>query len=95
MSSKMIHNNNQSGKPYQNVIIVNDIFDSYIEYISLAKEILEEASNTRFILFNYPGQSHTIYDKQAEFKPTHFAAILDKLIYRLSSYPNQLNVIAA
>lgn len=57
----MIHNNNQVGKPYQNVFIVNDIFDSYIEYISMAKELLEEAKNTRIILFNYPGQSHTIY----------------------------------
>jgi hypothetical protein len=59
----------------------------------LAKEILEEVENTRFILFNYNGQSHTIYDKQADFKPTNFAAIIDKLIYRLSSSPNQLNII--
>jgi hypothetical protein len=38
----MIHNNNKTGKPYQNIVIVNDIFDSYIEFISMAKEILEE-----------------------------------------------------
>lgn len=91
----MIHNNNHVGKPYQNVVIVNDIFDSYIESIAMAKEVLEEAENTRFILFNYPGQSHTIYDKQADFKPNDFAAIIDKLIFRLSYHPSQLNIIAS
>lgn len=91
----MIHNNNQTGRPYQNVVIVNDIFDSYIEFISMAKEVLEEAENTRFILFNYPGQSHTIYDKLVEFKPSDFAGILDKLIYRLSYNASQLNIIAS
>jgi hypothetical protein len=91
----MIHNNNETGKPYQNIIIINDIFDSYIEYISMVKEILEEAINTRFILFNYHGQSHTIYDKQLDFKASDFATLIDKLIYRLSSYPNQLNIFQA
>jgi pimeloyl-ACP methyl ester carboxylesterase len=49
--------------------------------------------NTRFILFNYHGQSHTIYDKQLEFKPSDFSALIDKLFYRLSSYPSQLNIV--
>jgi pimeloyl-ACP methyl ester carboxylesterase len=44
-------------------------------------------------LFNYHGQSHTIYEKQSEFRPNDFAAILDKLLYRLSAFPNQLNII--
>jgi pimeloyl-ACP methyl ester carboxylesterase len=59
----------------------------------MVKELLEESDNTRFILFNYNGQSHTIYDKIAEFKPSDFSAIIDKLIYRVSSYPNQLNIV--
>jgi hypothetical protein len=59
----------------------------------MVKQLLEESANTRFILFNYNGQSHTIYDKQAEFKPTDFSAIIDKLIYRVSAYPNQLNIV--
>jgi len=57
----MVHNSNIPGQPYTNIFILNDIFDSYIEHIALAKEILDDAQNTRFILFNYPGQSHTIY----------------------------------
>ena len=61
----------------------------------MAKEVLEEAENTRFILFNYPGQSHTIYNKQSDFKPNDFAGMLDKLIYRLSYNASQLNIIAS
>jgi hypothetical protein len=40
ISSKMIHNNNIPNKPYKNIFIVNDIFDSFIEHISMAKELL-------------------------------------------------------
>ena len=64
----MIHNNNVSGKPYKNIIIIQDIFDSYIEHIAMSKELLDDLENTRFILFNYPGQSHTIYDKSGLFR---------------------------
>lgn len=38
----MIHNNNAIGKPYKNIIIVNDIFDSYIEHIAMSKELLDD-----------------------------------------------------
>lgn len=37
ISTKMIHNNNKAGVPYKNIVLVNDIFDSYIEYISMVK----------------------------------------------------------
>ena len=37
LSTSMVHHNNLPGKPYQNVFIFNDIFDSYIEFISLGK----------------------------------------------------------
>lgn len=55
---------------------------------------MEEAQNTRFILFNYHGQSHTIYDKAGSFQGSDFASILDKLLYRLGTYQNQLNIIS-
>ena len=87
ISSKMIHNGNNPTKPYQNMLVLHDIFDSYIELIATAKELLEEANNTRFILFNYPGQSHTIYQEEQFLNPTHLTTIIDKLLYRLSSNP--------
>jgi pimeloyl-ACP methyl ester carboxylesterase len=55
---------------------------------------LEDTRNTRFILFNYPGQSHTIYDKNTPLRASEISSIVDKLIYRLSSEPNQLNIIS-
>ena len=89
----MIHNNNVIGKPYKNIFIFQDIFDSYIEHISMTKELLDDLQNTRFILFNYPGQSHTIYDKNGQFRTTEFIAIVDKLLFRLATLPNQLGII--
>ena len=89
----MIHNGNNPSQPYQNIIVLHDIFDSYIEFIATAKEILEDCRNTRFILFNYPGQSHTIYQEEKLLRPTHLTTIIDKLLYRLSSEPQQMGVI--
>ena len=54
---------------------------------------MEEAQNTRIILFNYPGQSHTIYDKALPFRMAEISAIVDKLLFRLGSEHGQLNVI--
>lgn len=89
----MVHHNNIPGQPYQNVFILSDLFDSYIEYISMGKELLEDAQNTRIIMFNYPGQSHTIFDKNSQLRASEINSIIDKLIYRLSSEPNQLGII--
>lgn len=49
--------------------------------------------NKRVILFNYPGQSHTIYDSDSPFLTTDFNSLLDKLMYRLSGEKSQLGVI--
>ena len=61
ITSKMINGSASVGMNYENIIIINDIFDSFIEYIALAKDFLENSVNKRVILFNLPGQSHTIY----------------------------------
>jgi hypothetical protein len=57
----MINGTNSVGITYENIIIVNDIFDCFIEYISLVKDFLDDSVNKRVILFNFPGQSHSIY----------------------------------
>lgn len=62
ITTKMINGVNSVGVTYENIIVINDIFDCFIEYISLAKDMLENAVNKRVILFNYPGHSHTIYN---------------------------------
>ena len=65
LSTKVVNPENiKSDTSYENIFIIHDLFDSFIEHIALAKELLEEENcfNKRFILFNYPGQSHTIYN---------------------------------
>ena len=52
----MINGKNAVNIPYENIIICQDIFDSFIEYIPLVKDILDSAVNKRVILFNYPGK---------------------------------------
>ena len=88
--------NLRSGSPHENIIIINDIFDSFIEHISMAKQILEEDGvyNKRIILFNYPGQSHTIYN-QTKIHPysLYFTEIIDKILFRLSGHKGQLKII--
>ena len=56
ITTKMINGKNAVNIPYENIIICQDIFDSFIEYIPLAKDILDSAVNKRVILFNYPGK---------------------------------------
>lgn len=35
-------------------------------------------------MFNYPGQSHTIYDANSPFRPAQFNSIVDKIIFKLA-----------
>ena len=75
---------------------MHDLFDAFIEYISVAKELLEddECVNKRIILFNYPGQSHTIYNSEnKEAISISFGNVLDQLLYRLSTSKNELKII--
>lgn len=55
ITTKMINGKNAVNIPYENIFICQDIFDSFIEYIPLVKDILDSAVNKRVILFNYPG----------------------------------------
>lgn len=50
--------------------------------------------NKRIVLFNYPGQSHTIYNRgNVEGYSAYFGEIMDKLVYRLSGEKGELGVI--
>ena len=98
ITTKIVNPDNiKSGVPFENIFFVNDIFDSFIEYISVAKELLEddESENKRIILFNYPGQSHTIYNEDnIEAISVNFGNVMDKLLYRLSSAKGELKLIS-
>jgi hypothetical protein len=60
------------------------MFDCFLEYLQLAKDLLESSVNKRIILFNYPGQSYTLYNENRVYDGLYACEILDKLIYRLS-----------
>lgn len=39
----------------QSIFIINDIFDSFTEYINLLEKMLQNKDNIKIILFNLPG----------------------------------------
>ena len=41
LTTKVVNPDNiVNGEPFENIIIVSDLFDSFLEYISMAKDIL-------------------------------------------------------
>ena len=97
ITTKVVNPDNlRTGIPFENIFVVHDMFDCFIEHISLAKEILEEDEvfNKRIILFNYPGQSHTIYNEGSTYGYAgQFAEVLDKIIFRLSTEKTEMKII--
>lgn len=55
ITTRMINGKNAVNLQFENIFIVHDLFDCFIEYIPLVKDVLENAVNKRVILFNYPG----------------------------------------
>lgn len=50
--------------------------------------------NKRIILFDYPGQSHTIYNRgNTEAFSAYFCEVLDKLVFYLGGEKNELKII--
>jgi hypothetical protein len=76
--------NEASRQTQENIIIVQDMFDCFLEYLQLAKDLLENSANKRIILFNYPGQSYTTYNENIVYDGIYACEIVDKLLYRLS-----------
>ena len=37
------------------IVFLNDIFDSYLEYIGMLQQIIESNPHVGILLFNYPG----------------------------------------
>eukprot|EP01017_Pseudomicrothorax_dubius_P050476 TRINITY_DN9573_c0_g1_i1.p2 TRINITY_DN9573_c0_g1~~TRINITY_DN9573_c0_g1_i1.p2 ORF type:complete len:280 (+),score=57.19 TRINITY_DN9573_c0_g1_i1:628-1467(+) len=69
------------------IFVILDIFDSFLEYIALFKSFLAAfpCANTSIVLFNYPGQSFTLYDEEAEVHNAEsMAAIIDCFIFKFS-----------
>lgn len=60
------------------------MFDCFLEYLQLAKDLLENSVNKRIIFFNYPGQSYTTYNDSVAYDGLYLCEIIDKLLYRLS-----------
>lgn len=69
--------------------MVQDIFDSYAEYLPLLQKVMQHLPGYQLLLLNLPGQAYTIYDEGAQnYTSFYHASILDQLLFRLN--PNGL-----
>jgi len=66
------------------LVVVHDIFHSFFESVEFYEKILSSFSNTKIILFNYPGQAFTSYDPDNIQTNEEIAAALDTLLNFLS-----------
>ena len=79
-------------RSYENTVIVQDMFDCFLEYLQLAKDLLENSINKRIILFNYPGQSYTTYNENVVYDGLYLCEVIHKLLFRLSEEEKLINV---
>jgi len=67
----------------ENIIVVNDIFDNFVENIEFYKAIITRLHNKRIILFNYPGQAFTTYIHDFEYTNKYLSEVLDGFLFHL------------
>ena len=67
------------------------INEVYQEYIQFYKNIAQFYANTKFLLFNYPGQMFTIYNKKKYFTNEELSQILDGFMHFLDDI-NEINI---
>lgn len=66
------------------------MFDSFLQYFKIIKNLASQVGNTRFILFNYLGQSHTLFEDSNQLSRILFNQVLGRLLYELTFMLNQL-----
>ena len=67
------------------ILIINDFFHNFLEFVNYYKSILKVIPNKKIILFNYPGQVFTIYNEEIIHNNQLISKIIDCMIYFLDN----------
>lgn len=62
------------------LIILHDVFDSFIEYIELYNHFLLDKVDMKIVLFNIPGQDYTKYNEQDLYRSSEMSSVVDTLL---------------
>ena len=70
-------------------IIINDFFDSYAKYRNTMYSVFNSYKNSFYkfkcVLFNLPGQSATMFNKNVIFNNIYYSLFIDRFLYFLYS----------
>lgn len=68
----------------QIIVVIHDFFHNFLEYISIYQALANHFLDKTFILFNYPGQAFTMYNKDSVFNNVELSKLVDSLLFYLS-----------
>lgn len=74
------HKNSQGMKT---ILIFLDIFDSFLEKLVIFEELSLSCPNTKFLLFNLPGQARTSYPPETVLNNDFYRTCIDYLLFYL------------
>ena len=65
------------------IIVCNDFFESFLEYVSIYRKVLSQLTKTKILLFNFTGQAYTLYNRNVIPNNEYIAEQLDGLLNAL------------
>ena len=73
----------EEGQKIKNLVVYNDLFDNFIDYIQHYQDLVDEIDHVRIILFNLPGQAFTSFDPQSSYNNEMCSDIVDTFLFHL------------
>lgn len=65
------------------IIVFHDMFDNMYELAPYFVQILKDKTNKRVVLFNFPGQAYTIYQRDVPCTNEYLSSFVDSFFYHL------------
>lgn len=67
------------------IVVFPDIFENMYERVQHYIDIVKDKPNKRFVLFNFPGQAYTMYQREQACSNDYLSSFADSLLYHLES----------
>lgn len=74
----------QEVKNKEVVIVCHDFFDNYLEKTEFYNSFVKKLENYILVLFNYPGQSFSLFNPDTVYNNEYLSNVVDLLIYELA-----------
>lgn len=67
------------------IVVFHDMFDSMYDSFKYYSSTLKGKSNKRVVLFQYPGQAYTIYQRDVAYTNEFLSNFVDSFFYHLET----------